>query len=210
MRIPLAYHTVSSSDTICNAPSPPLADIVLFGLSLSSFPSRFFKIFKTRLIGRGFHTLYKECFVLLSNQCRILQSESPFFMYYRAGLTYELGRRLGCWTRLRDGCRLLRTCLLRVLVWACNLWRLRFRVSNLLVWVCNQPRLRFKNQLRFSNLSLGSKPKFYQYSFFPQFPFLLALFSASFCPTLIDYWPLLTTSLYQVFVDQQIILVFIV
>ena len=43
-------------DTICNSPSPPLADIVLFGLSLLGFPTRF----KTRLLGRDFHTLIKN------------------------------------------------------------------------------------------------------------------------------------------------------
>ena len=52
----LAHHPVSGSDSICNGPSPPLVDIVLFRLSLSSFPLRFFK---TRLLGRGFHTLIK-------------------------------------------------------------------------------------------------------------------------------------------------------
>ena len=51
----LAYCPVSGSDTICN--NPPLADIVLFGLPL--------KVFKTRLLGRGFHTLIKG--VLLPN-----------------------------------------------------------------------------------------------------------------------------------------------
>ena len=39
----LAHYPVSSSDTICNSPSPPLADIVLFGLSPSGFSSRFLK-----------------------------------------------------------------------------------------------------------------------------------------------------------------------
>ena len=43
----LAHRPMSGSDTICNSPNPPLADFVLFGLSLSSFPfpfpSRFFK-----------------------------------------------------------------------------------------------------------------------------------------------------------------------
>jgi len=48
----LAHHPVSGSDTICNSSSPPLADIVLFGLSL--------KVFKTCLPGRGFHTLIKD------------------------------------------------------------------------------------------------------------------------------------------------------
>ena len=45
----LAHRPMSSSDTIT-----PFADIVLFEFSLSDFPSRFFK---TRLLGRGFHTL---------------------------------------------------------------------------------------------------------------------------------------------------------
>ena len=36
----LAHRPVSDSDTICNGSDPPLADIVLFGLSLSGFPSR--------------------------------------------------------------------------------------------------------------------------------------------------------------------------
>ena len=40
---------------ICNGTNPPLADIVLSGLSLSRFPSRFLK----RVCGRGFHTLIK-------------------------------------------------------------------------------------------------------------------------------------------------------
>ena len=46
---PLAHHPVSSFDIICNSPSPWLANIVLFGLPL--------KVFKMRLIERGFHTL---------------------------------------------------------------------------------------------------------------------------------------------------------
>ena len=36
----------------CNSSSPPLVDIVLFGLPL--------KVFKRRLIERGFHTLIKN------------------------------------------------------------------------------------------------------------------------------------------------------
>ena len=38
-----AHHPMSSSDIICNSPSPQITDIVLFGLSLSSFPSMFLK-----------------------------------------------------------------------------------------------------------------------------------------------------------------------
>ena len=37
----LAHHLVSDSNTNCNSPNPRLADIVLFGFSLSSFPSKF-------------------------------------------------------------------------------------------------------------------------------------------------------------------------
>ena len=37
----LAHRPVSGSHTICNSLSPPLADVVLFGLSLSGYPSRF-------------------------------------------------------------------------------------------------------------------------------------------------------------------------
>ena len=45
----LTHHPVSGSDTNCNDSGPQLADIVLFGLPL--------KVFKTCLLGRGFHTL---------------------------------------------------------------------------------------------------------------------------------------------------------
>ena len=44
----LTHRPVFNSDTICNSPSLPLADIVL-GLPL--------KVFKMPLLGRGFHTL---------------------------------------------------------------------------------------------------------------------------------------------------------
>ena len=47
----LAHRPVSSSDTICNGPSPPLSDIIFFGL--------FLKVFKRRLLERGFHTFTK-------------------------------------------------------------------------------------------------------------------------------------------------------
>ena len=49
----LAHRLVSGSGTICNNSIPPLADIVLFGgLSL--------KVFKTPMLGRGFHTLIEN------------------------------------------------------------------------------------------------------------------------------------------------------
>ena len=48
----LTHRSVSGSDTICNNSSPPLADIVLFGLPL--------KVFKTCQFGRGFHTLIND------------------------------------------------------------------------------------------------------------------------------------------------------
>ena len=52
----LAYRPVSGSDTICNGPDPPLADIVLFGLSLLGSPQGF----KTGMLGEGFHTLIND------------------------------------------------------------------------------------------------------------------------------------------------------
>ena len=52
----LAYRPMSGSDTICNNPNPPLADIALFG-----FPFRaFLKVFKTHQLGRGFHILIQN------------------------------------------------------------------------------------------------------------------------------------------------------
>ena len=39
----LAHRPVSDSNTVCNSPSPLLADIVLFGLSLLGFPSKILK-----------------------------------------------------------------------------------------------------------------------------------------------------------------------
>ena len=53
----LRHRLVSGSDTICNHPSPSLADIVRFdslriAISLT--------IFKTRMLGRGFHILIRN------------------------------------------------------------------------------------------------------------------------------------------------------
>ena len=50
---------VSSSDTTCNSSNPPLANIVLFGLSFLDFSSRFEKVFAKERFPRP----YKECFV---------------------------------------------------------------------------------------------------------------------------------------------------
>ena len=44
--------------TVCKGPNPSLGDIVISEI--------FVKVFKMGLLGRGFHTLYKECFVPLS------------------------------------------------------------------------------------------------------------------------------------------------
>ena len=64
----LAHRLVSNFDTICNCPNPSLIDIFTpFGLSLSSFPSRFLK----RSTRKKFSHSYKECFILLSNRCWI-------------------------------------------------------------------------------------------------------------------------------------------
>ena len=58
-------------ESICNRLSSPVADIVLFGFWVFLYGLTL-KIFKTRLLGRGFHTL--KCFVSLSNRCEISQS----------------------------------------------------------------------------------------------------------------------------------------
>ena len=52
----LAHRPVFAFDTICNSPSPLLADIVLFGL----FFKLPLKVFKMCLLGRGFHTLIRN------------------------------------------------------------------------------------------------------------------------------------------------------
>ena len=64
----LAHCLGSGSDTICNRPSPPLLDIVLFWLFPFGLP---LKIFKTRLLGRGFHTLTKKVSFSYPNRCGI-------------------------------------------------------------------------------------------------------------------------------------------
>ena len=66
----LSHRPVSTSDIICNNQSPPLEDIVLFGLFLSGFPSRFLK----RFARERFPHPYEECFVLLPNRYGISQS----------------------------------------------------------------------------------------------------------------------------------------
>ena len=60
----LAHRPMSGSNTICNDPNPPLANIVLFGLSLSGFPSR---LENASIRGRFSHS-YKWWFVFLPNQ----------------------------------------------------------------------------------------------------------------------------------------------
>ena len=68
------YHSLnkllSAREITCNGPSPPLADIVLFGLSLSGFLSRFLNVSAKE----RFPHPYKGCFVLLPNQCGVSQS----------------------------------------------------------------------------------------------------------------------------------------
>ena len=67
----LAHSTVSGSDTICNSTSPPLSDIVLFRLPLN--------VFKTRLLGRGFHTLTKNASFSSPSDAR---SHIRYLIYY--------------------------------------------------------------------------------------------------------------------------------
>ena len=60
----LAHRSVSGSNTICNNPDPPLADIILFRLFLSDSPQDL----KTHMLMEGFQTLINGG-VLLPNQC---------------------------------------------------------------------------------------------------------------------------------------------
>ena len=78
----LAHRPMSGSDTICNNSSPPLADIVLFGLSL--------KVFKTCQLGcrERFPHPYKLCFILLHNQRKI--SHITYISYGTYSLNYKI------------------------------------------------------------------------------------------------------------------------
>ena len=58
-----------------SSPSPPLPDIVLFGLLLFELP---LKVFKTRLLGRGSHTLIKN--VLFSSPTDVRSHNPPPFV----------------------------------------------------------------------------------------------------------------------------------
>ena len=49
----LAHRPVFGSNTICNTPDLPLADIVLLGFPFRASPQGF----KMRLLGEGFHTI---------------------------------------------------------------------------------------------------------------------------------------------------------
>ena len=70
----LAHRSVSSSGTICNNPSPPL-----FSLNFSFRASP--QGFKTRLLGRGFHTLIKN--VLFSSSTDVGSHRMrPYFVYH--------------------------------------------------------------------------------------------------------------------------------
>ena len=64
----LTHCSMSGFDTICNSLRQPLADIVLFGLSLPGFPLRFWNASAKK---RFPHPYNKECFVPLSNRCEI-------------------------------------------------------------------------------------------------------------------------------------------
>ena len=90
-----------------------LADIVL------TFPFELIlKVFKTRLVGRGFHS-YKDCFVLLPNRCEIshylhsffsINSVSPLFhtiVYPRFGAFYACLFYGPSWSKAKkeDFCR---------------------------------------------------------------------------------------------------------
>ena len=84
----LAHRPVSGSDTICNGPDPPLANIVLFGLSLSGFPSRH----ENASAREKFLHPYKWWFVLVPNQ-RGTSPPHPQWMGVDCDVPHWLRRR---------------------------------------------------------------------------------------------------------------------
>ncbi|KAI4310698.1 hypothetical protein MLD38_035654 [Melastoma candidum] len=67
------------SDTTCNSPDPLPQDIVRFGPCSHGFVLGDRRIGpKIRPVRRGLHSLYKHCFVLLSNRCGISQFRCPY------------------------------------------------------------------------------------------------------------------------------------
>ena len=69
----LAHRSVSGSDILCNGPSQPLAHIV-HGLPL--------KVFKTRLLEWGFHTVIKNASFSSPTHVESHQTYSISFAYY--------------------------------------------------------------------------------------------------------------------------------
>ena len=71
----LTHRSVHGFDTICNSPSPPLADIVFSRLFLSDFPFVFSRLsllgfpsrFQNASVKDRFPHPYKECFVPLED-----------------------------------------------------------------------------------------------------------------------------------------------
>ena len=61
----LAHRPVSGSDNICKLKLTARRYCPLWPIMYRREPQGF----KTRLLGKGFHTLIKRCFFLLSNQC---------------------------------------------------------------------------------------------------------------------------------------------
>ena len=60
---------------MCNNSSSPLADIILFVLSSFGLP---LKVFKTRMLGRGFHALIKN----VSFPSRLEMWDLTIFVYF--------------------------------------------------------------------------------------------------------------------------------
>ena len=65
----LAHHSVSSSDTICNGTASRYCPLWVFPIELP------LKVFKTRLLERGFHTLIKN--VLFSSPTNVGSHNPP-------------------------------------------------------------------------------------------------------------------------------------
>ena len=82
----MPHRIVSNSDIICNNSNSVLADIILFRLSPSDFPSSFFK---TYLVGRGFYALLGRCFHTLVNNVFCFQLTWDFTIHPFGGTRHH-------------------------------------------------------------------------------------------------------------------------
>ena len=138
----------------CNeCPTPLLVNIVIFGLSLSGFPSKF----KTRLLGRGFHAFIKK--VSFSSPANVGISQSTSLRGPASLLALvSLSNRCGTpqFTPLKGPTSLLAHCLVSIPLWDSTSSLARCPVSGFDT-ICNDPSPPLVDIILFK-LSLPSFP----------------------------------------------------